>query len=53
MIDDRSKKYLKNKIIVELPELFIKISIKDRATITANNILLKKFSYWSILPNFV
>lgn len=56
MIEDRSKKYLKNKINaspVEPTKPFIKISINDKRIITKNSILLKKFSYSSSFPNLV
>jgi hypothetical protein len=55
MIDDKSKKYLKN--IIRLSENvplnpLNKINIPDNATITTNKILLKKFSDISNCPNF-
>jgi len=56
IIEDRSKKYLKNKINVYPtlpPDPLIKISINESSTITVNKILLKKLSYPSNFPNLV
>jgi hypothetical protein len=56
MIDESSRKYLKNSIEL-LPGVpsnpLIKSSIKDKLTITVNNILLKKLSSQSNFPNLV
>jgi len=55
IMEDKSKKYLKN--IIKLSENdplnpLKSISIPDRATITENRILLKKFRDKSNWPNF-